>query len=156
QLLTVDRLREVCGLLCEALGRRQTLASRFDRRMRSMLPTWFETICRELEDIDWPLTWIHADLWSPNIFIDGDHVSLVDLEDSYWGPPYLAMWRFFREISRRSQNEEATTSAVRDAYLAEWSSLVPEARMRRAIALLPWSGRMLRLLTLRHHHDREN
>lgn len=93
-----------------------------------------------LDSSTWKPSWIHSDLWLPNIVRHGEGIALLDLELPYFGWPPLAIWRFIRGLEIDGIADTDWRDILLDAYLSVWSSAVAPADLKLARAYLPFVG----------------
>jgi hypothetical protein len=169
--LTARRLREAWDTLCAmamatTTARSATTSSRADadqdadaditQAQIDLVHSCVADTCDVLEAASLPPTWIHSDLWSPNIVVrPGRQIYFVDLEDYYLGPPPLALYRLLRDIRQTSPNAERLIPLLTRTYVDAWRSSSLSASiasafdhmdvlyhvMRSAIAFDNWNRR---------------
>jgi hypothetical protein len=118
------------------------------RRIRSLR----DRLAAELERRALMTGPIHGDLHPSNILVDGDHITLIDLDNTTHGDRLLDVGRFLSALRTSSVRVHGTTSALSDAgeaFLEHYLGLVDEdrsrARLFEAAALLTSAGSGFRL-----------
>jgi hypothetical protein len=91
------------------------------------------------------MTFVPSGFCSSNIIVGERRTGLIDLEDSYWSYPALALWRFLPEITERDQTRQLRR-ALRGAYALEWSDVIPVGSMRALLGEMPLLAGLFRIV----------
>jgi phosphotransferase family enzyme len=92
-------------------------------RLRAFAPRFAE-LCGELAAHDVPETIQHDDLHMTNVYVQGEHLRLLDWGDSSISHPFgslVVTFRFLEEITKLSP-DDPWFAPLRDAYLEPWGS----------------------------------
>ncbi|MFL5301878.1 MAG: phosphotransferase, partial [Anaeromyxobacteraceae bacterium] len=81
-----------------------------------------------------PLTVDHGDLWPSNVLVGPGGCAFVDWEDVRVAHPFVSAFQLLAgaHLDRRFVDEPATYTAVREAYLRDWSAWAPALLLRDA------------------------
>jgi hypothetical protein len=97
-------------------------------RLRALAPRYRE-LCAELEAFGLPDSIQHDDLHDGNVFVRDGRVAIFDWGDSSVGHP---LWSWIKPLGVAIHYELDTAPLVA-AFLAPWSAVAPEERLRAAL-----------------------
>jgi len=147
--------------LVQAVGRVARLVQQRSPETIDGLPSFAEQIeetvsasYRRLLALDLPSTWIHADLWFPNALFDADKVTFIDLENGFYGPAPLPLWRLGATFVEHATDGSRLDAAATDAFVESWRDLCAAATMRAGLLELPVVGRAFYQLLLLERLER--
>ncbi|MCB0139685.1 MAG: phosphotransferase [Caldilineaceae bacterium] len=163
QLGTLDRrLAQLPALLAQLLEDRDALLLDQEdglvvteyETLRGLLPR-FEEMCRQLAVYGIPETLHHDDFHDGNIFVQMDHATsahgytFADWGESCVAHPFFTLVVTLRSIAYTLEldSSDAAIGALRDHYLAQWSSYGSMDELRSAFALANRIGMVNRALT---------
>lgn len=126
--------RQLDGLLDDAVGR---LEQKEREELRRRLPALKEA-CRRLDELGVPSALVHGDLHLGNVARRDGELVFFDWTDACVAHPLIDLH------SLQWESDEANRTALRNAYLAEWTGVVPEDRLREA-------ARLAAVVTPLHH-----
>lgn len=132
-------------LLAELIEDNERLESAERHRLADYVP-YFRDLCAELESAGVPDSLVHLDIWRGN-FIDRDTGPLLfDWAESVLGHPFISLDVALRDLRSAAPGDASAVRRVTDAYLRQWSDLVPMERLVRAARLAPTAGIVSRAL----------
>jgi hypothetical protein len=94
--------------------------------------------CQDLSGL--PSGFLHCDLCLTNIVATEQTMGLIDLEESYWGPVVLILWRLFESL--QAEHSEDIIRDVVEAYVEVWDGAISATALQRAVSSLPITGRL--------------
>jgi aminoglycoside/choline kinase family phosphotransferase len=97
-------------------------------RLRALAPRFHE-LCAELEAFGLPDSIQHDDLHDGNVFVRDGRVAIFDWGDSSVAHPLWSLVKPFRDARDRGLDPEPLCAA----YLAAWTAVEPEERLRAAL-----------------------
>jgi hypothetical protein len=97
-------------------------------RLRALAPRFHE-LCAELEAFGLPDSIQHDDLHDGNVFVRDGRVAIFDWGDSSVAHP---LWSWIKPLAV-AVHYELDTEPLVAAFLAPWSAVVPEERLREAL-----------------------
>ena len=116
--------------------------------LRAMLPALQED-CRRLADAGIPDSLDHGDLHTGNVFVRDNHARFADWGDSCVAHPFVSMFVpmnvFAHQFGLGPESPEVI--ALRNAYLAPWSSFAPRSALLEAFGLARRIARIFRALS---------
>lgn len=98
-------------------------------KLVDLIPT-FHSLLDRLADLGIPETLVHADFHPWNVQRDGSRLVIFDWSDACVGHPFFDVPTF----TDRTEDEAART-AMKSAYLAEWSDVASPEQLAEALAI---------------------
>jgi hypothetical protein len=107
--------------------------------------------CEDIDSLGLPRSLVLSDFWGRNIVLtelgDGSEgIGFIDLEHSYWSYPFLSLGRFLGEVTRRLPEVAEARATLEQAFIEEWTAMVPAEVMARGVNGLPFLGRLFGVL----------
>lgn len=117
-------------------------------RLLALAPRYRE-LCEELDAFGLPPSIQHDDLHQWNVYVRGSRVGIYDWGDSSVAFP---LWSWLKPL-RAARDYGVDPEPLRDAYLAAWTAVVGERRLRAALELAVPTGLFAYVLQIRRQYD---
>jgi hypothetical protein len=101
-------------------------------RLRALVPA-LRLRCDELESHGIAATLEHGDLWPGNFFVDTRGCAIIDWEDACVGHPFLSLAPLRVGLRLAGLDTPAARERLDAAYLAAFTGVAPEVRLREAL-----------------------
>jgi Phosphotransferase enzyme family len=117
-------------------------------RLLALAPK-YRDLCASLKAFHLPASIQHDDLHQWNIFVRGDRVGIYDWGDSSVAFPLWSWLKPLRALGEYGVDPEQ----ARAAYLAPWTHVLSEQRLREALELASPTGQFAYILQIRRQYD---
>jgi len=123
---------EIAPLLADP-NARDTIGADELTRLSALAPR-LRSACAELADFGVPPTLVHGDLHAANIAVRDGDITFFDWTDACVAHPFIDVPLLLQDAGRVLAEPDAGAK-LREAYLSEWTALVPIERLREAYAV---------------------